>query len=432
MRKSILFQMGIMLVISMMSVVACHALSEDNILVLYNSDYQDSVEIAQYYQSARGLDNVQFLNINGLSSVWRISQSEYETKIMNPVAYYVNQLNSIGYDIQCIVLSSGIPEGVVPQEVISNGDDSTKPDTAGFSSTWASVDSELTVLGTSGSPGAYINPYSYYQPIINSENQVTGWVATETTESFDRDLYGGMYLVTRLGGRKWTKSTSLALIDRALEAEANGISGKAFLDQSPYVGGGLDDWTDLRLADAYDLLTTVYGIEANLESTNGFYQNDPYDYTEDTFFYWGLYDGSNNMYRVDPDVEGEDNDYGHDVYNFLPGSIGAHVISWSGEWLTGMLADGITGTMYPFAEPFTIGYSDPDVLLRYYLEGYTLAEAFYASQRLLSWQMIVVGDPLLTVSYNYDYLTDTPIPEPTTILLLFAGAMALVRRFKKI
>ncbi len=88
-----------------------------------------------------------------------------------------------------------------------------------------------------------------------------------------------------------------------------------------------------------------------------------------------------------------------------------------------MIADGISGTQYPTAEPYTTAYSDPYSLLKYYLDGYSYGESVFVSQRLLSWQMIIVGDPLMTVTYS-----DTSIPEPATIVLLVMGIAGLIRR----
>lgn len=414
---------GMMSVLLMTGVVSeSRSFSESNLLVVYNANSADSLEIAQYYQNARGLSNVQLLGLTGLSSSTQLIHSEYESQIMTPVGSYISYLGFLGYDIEGIVLSSGIPD------TVTDGVSGNNPQNIGFSSTWASVDSELTVLGSSGSAGAYINPYSYYDPVFNSSNQVVDWVAKDIADRpghFDRQAYDGMYLVSRIGGR-WSKSLSLELIDRALAAEANGIYGTAFIDQSPYVGGSTG-WMNVHMGLAYDMAINEFGVPANIESTNGFYTNPPYDFTEDAFFYWGMYDGSNDKYRVDPDVEGTDNDYGHDVYNFIPGSIGAHVISWRAEWFSGMLADGISGTQYPIAEPFTVAYSGPDALLWYYLQGYTFAEATYLSQRILSWQMVMVGDPLMRITYNYP--TDAPvsaIPEPATSVMIGIGVVGTV------
>ena len=62
----------------------------------------------------------------------------------------------------------------------------------------------------------------------------------------------------------------------------------------------------------------------------------------------------------------------------------------------GAIADGITATMGNVYEPFLEGAHFPDVFFDRLLTGYSFAEAAYASQPYLSWQSVVVGDPLYT------------------------------------
>jgi hypothetical protein len=49
------------------------------------------------------------------------------------------------------------------------------------------------------------------------------------------------------------------------------------------------------------------------------------------------------------------------------------------------------------AEPFLVATPRPDLLLPAYFSGKNLAESYYLSIRALSWQNIVVGDPLCKI-----------------------------------
>jgi tetratricopeptide (TPR) repeat protein len=50
------------------------------------------------------------------------------------------------------------------------------------------------------------------------------------------------------------------------------------------------------------------------------------------------------------------------------------------------------------AEPFLDATIRPDILFPAYLSGFTLAEAYYLAMPYLSWQTVVVGDPLCAVA----------------------------------
>src|SRR5205823_7547716 len=58
------------------------------------------------------------------------------------------------------------------------------------------------------------------------------------------------------------------------------------------------------------------------------------------------------------------------------------------------IRDGITGTAGNVAEPYLDASTRPNVLFPAYLAGANLAEAFYLAMPYLSWQTVVVGDPL--------------------------------------
>ncbi len=58
------------------------------------------------------------------------------------------------------------------------------------------------------------------------------------------------------------------------------------------------------------------------------------------------------------------------------------------------LHEGVTGASGHVAEPFLTFTPRPDLLLPAYYSGRTLAESYYAAIPALSWQNIVIGDPL--------------------------------------
>jgi uncharacterized protein (TIGR03790 family) len=64
---------------------------------------------------------------------------------------------------------------------------------------------------------------------------------------------------------------------------------------------------------------------------------------------------------------------------------------------TDYLHEGATGASGNVYEPYLTGCARPDYLLPAYFQGRNLAESYYLSLPFLSWQGIVLGDPLCSL-----------------------------------
>jgi uncharacterized protein (TIGR03790 family) len=72
-----------------------------------------------------------------------------------------------------------------------------------------------------------------------------------------------------------------------------------------------------------------------------------------------------------------------------------HFFAGSPQTLTAdYIHEGATGCSGHVAEPYLIATPRPDLVLPAYFSGRNLAESYYLGIRGLSWQNIVVGDPL--------------------------------------
>lgn len=106
---------------------------------------------------------------------------------------------------------------------------------------------------------------------------------------------------------------------------------------------------------------------------------------------------------------------------FVPGAVGFHVASFemislkdpkNNGWVKGLLHDGVCATTGPVAEPYLFAFPDADEFFPLILTGQlTLAEAYYKTQKTLSWQMSLVGDPLYRPYGNNPVLTKSDLPE---------------------
>ena len=61
------------------------------------------------------------------------------------------------------------------------------------------------------------------------------------------------------------------------------------------------------------------------------------------------------------------------------------------------ILEGATGASGHVAEPYLIYTPHPDLLLPAYFSGRNLADSYYLSIPMLSWQNVVIGDPLCSL-----------------------------------
>ena len=89
---------------------------------------------------------------------------------------------------------------------------------------------------------------------------------------------------------------------------------------------------------------------------------------------------------------------------FAPGAVGYHVASLEMRslrdpprtgWVRGLLDDGVVATTGPVAEPYLTAFPPPGEFVPLLLSGQlTLAEVYWRTVPLMSWQMGLIGDPL--------------------------------------
>jgi uncharacterized protein (TIGR03790 family) len=261
--------------------------------------------------------------------------------------------------------------------------------TGGRSGTIASVDSELTLLYRrhdgqgAGLAGQIPNPY------------FAGTAPVSTITPFTHEKYD-IYLVTRLDG--YTVADALALIDRAAAA---GRDGRFILDER-------SSWTDngnawLRQA-AERLKAEGLGDQVLLDESSkvvtgesrvlGYYSwgsNDPA--IRIRHFQLGFLPGALSAMFVSSDAR----TFTEPPPGWTPGDNNNPAGSFGGSpqsLAADFVRDGVTGTAGHVAEPYLDATIRPDILFPAYVRGLNLAEAFYAAMPYLSWQTIVLGDPL--------------------------------------
>ena len=349
-----------------------HGQSALNVAVIINDNSPDSQRIGEHYARTRGLAPSNVLRIRTAADD-SIERDAYVRTIEQPLGLAIKRAG-IQDRLLYLVLTKGVPLRIAG--------------TTGLGGTQASVDSELTLLYRRllGQPislqGKIDNPY------------YLGSRPIDEARPFSRREHD-IYLVTRIDA--FTVDQALAVIDRA---QAPATEGRIVLDRRGAAGSG-DQWIEQaarRLADQGQqsrvALETTAKPARDEKAVLGYYS-------------WGASDLANRVRSVG--------------MGFIPGSIAANLASsdartfrqppddwrpttlpdkakWfegSGDALIGdLIRDGVTGVSGQVAEAYVLGAVRPEILFPAYLAGFNLAEAFYLAVPTLSWQTVVVGDPL--------------------------------------
>lgn len=362
----------------------------NEVLVIYNSESPDSEAVARHYARRRSVPESQLLGLR-LPQTANLSRADYVSAIQEPLRRHLvakglaewvpdssplppgrkasaqKRLRLARSEIRYLLLCYGVP-WYIPQ------DPSIRSDTQGIPAQLqrndASVDDELALLPRLG----------FDDPIATAPNPVVG-----ATNGAQIHPTNGVFMVTRLDGP--TPEIARGLVDKALEAESRGLWGHAYIDLRAITNGPYG-WGDRMITNAA-VAAKRLGFETfvdNLPATLGV----GYPLSQ-VALYVGWYDSgvTGPFYRAS--VE------------FLPGAFAYHLHSLSAanlrsaseNWVGPLLARGATATMGCVAEPYLEFTPNPAMFLeRWGYVGMTLGEAATAAHPVLSWQTVVVGDPL--------------------------------------
>ena len=348
---------------------ACASYSQtaDNVVLVVNQASAISRRIGEYYVHRRAipLANVCQLNVTDAEEIrWPV----YAEQIEEPIGAFLKKAR-LQEKVLYLVTTLG-----VPLRVQGNGSEGPGTDTC-------AVDSELALL---------------YGKMHGKSFPRAGLVPNPFFGQRDRAFRHPdfpIYLVTRLAGYDFddVKGT----IDRSLAARNR---GKFVLDLADHPGEG-DPW--LRMAATLLPAARVVIDDSDKVLYN---QTDVIGYAS-----WGSNDKNRHQRHLG--------------FRWLPGAIVTEFVSTNGRtfrrppddwnistwkqsdkplWFAGApqtltadyIHDGATGCSGHVEEPYLSGTPRPDYLLPAYFNGRNLAESYYLSIPSLSWQNIVVGDPL--------------------------------------
>jgi len=351
----------------------------ENVLLVANSAYAGSVELAKYYAGKRAIPP-ENLFILKLPTTEDVDRDCFNLEIQAPIR---ERIAKSGNEIRCIVVFYGVPLNIWdPQPVdrkifkLKQNLEGTKKGTFQGESTdleeeikelegqekeiakqAASVDSELALLG---------RPHS-----------LAGWVASPfLTET---PWPKGCYWVARIDAT--TAEDARSMIDGALEAEKNGLKGTAYFDARGLTGK--DDYSraDAQIRSAAEM-TRALGFNTVLDNRPELFgKND----CPNAAIYWGWYSLAKYV----------------DSFKFVPGAIAVHIASGECDslregayWCRHLIEHGAAVTMGPTNEPYLEAFPRPDLFLERVYSGECIGAAYYQTLPWLSWRMVLLGDPL--------------------------------------
>ncbi len=385
------------------AVCRLQAATGEQAIVVYNTRVPESKALAEYYAQKRQVPTNQVFGF-ALPTNESITRAEFRDALQQPLAKAIAdrklwriaavtkpgtnkepagvEWRPVTSKIRYAVLCYGMPLRIERDPTLKEeAAEKMRPE---MRRNEAAVDSELALL-----------------PLIEEKLPLAGPLRNPVyvwTNAAAIDPTNGLLMVSRLDGP--TPQIARGLVDKAIEAETNGLWGRAYFDLRNTTEPGYkigDDW--IRTASQ---LCQKLGFETVVDENPGTFPSGfP---MSQIAFYLGWYDDNVSGPFAQPVVE------------FMPGAFAYHLHSFSAKtlrsstqaWAGPLLAKGATATMGCVDEPYLAGTPDLAVFTsRFIFSGFSFGEAAYASQPVLSWQTTVVGDPLYRpFAQDFDKLQD--------------------------
>lgn len=423
-----------MVFVLLFSAVSISQNLQNRVLVLKNTNSPTSIAVANDYLLRRNVTKV--LNVNCQDSSLQsdlewMSFTDYNAQLKNPITTYL----ATHPEIDFIVLTKGIPNKIYGAPYKPYGGD-------------CSVDSLIASLGYENNATASIVDFN----IPDNGSFFTGQAYANkywnSQVGFSHAAFGG-YLVTRLDG--YTQADAIALTTRSLLAEANidipnsgtilldacgsfGFDANFTIPNSIFPANHIAGQT-IFVTDDYqysnfnsDILLAKNQLIANANLVN---YNDSADFVGNQSNLNGYVSWGSN-----------DTNYNSSSYNsllFRAGAIAETAVSTGARTflpitdgqslIANLISQGVTGVKGYAVEPLLLGVGSPSILFDRYTKGWTMAESFYASAKLVGWMDVMIGDPIcraysnpLSVNLNN---SDNPVfvyPNPAADFIKISNA----------
>lgn len=378
------------------------ALEPDEILIIANKDSAESMRIARYYCSKRGVPEKNILALSlGTRLNDAISRQDYEKLLAEPIREKFSDDNLLG-KIKCLLTTYGVPFKVGGRGPLPNQEDKLNE----FQKMYEQEKERNDQLKQNGTAETARGKQSSRRLAV-LKYQIDRITGNETNAAVDSELSMVLYesyelyrwqpnmlkndvmglgfrtlMVSRLDGP--SEQIATGLVDKAIAAEKTGLKGFAYIDSRGIALGDLYGHYDqsLRNLAAYTKANTELAVRE---------ERAPQLFAPDTCADAAIYCGWYSLKKY------------IDAFDFVDGAVGYHIASFeavslrdpnSTQWCPAMLKDGITATLGPVSEPYLHSFPEPREFFPKLYEGNCLVEAYYQTNPFNSWQLLLIGDPL--------------------------------------
>jgi uncharacterized protein (TIGR03790 family) len=391
------------------------ALEPNEILLIANTDQAASMRLARYYCEKRGVPSGNIIPLSlGTQLRDSIGRADYEKRLAGPIRRTFATRKDLGR-IECLVTTYGVPFKVGRRDPLNGFDAQLKQLRQSLQEEKDAV-VQLEKEGQANTP-AWQERQARAMQIQMDIDRIEG---KETDASVDSELalvLSAPYelyrwrpnllmtpgphpfktlMVSRLDGPSY--NIAKGLIDKALAAEAKGLTGSACIDSRGLVNDTMYGYYDQSLRDLVTLTWLRTALPVREEQTEALLAPGS---CPQTALYCGWYSLQKYV----------------DAFDFVDGAVGYHIASFEAaalrdstslQWCPAMLRDGITATLGPVNEPYLFAFPEPRAFFGALYDGRCLVEAYCLTQRFNSWQMVLIGDPL----YKPFKAARQPMPSP--------------------
>lgn len=378
--------------------ISAPALEPADVVVVCNKAVPESRAVAEHYLAKRKVPKENLIELD-LPAGEDISRADYEAKLAGPLRAALKDRKD---RVKALLTVYGVPLRVgakVPTEAEAAEAKKLQP--------------RIEELQKKGGLSPELR--RELEKLTDRSHVVTGWVSVAAVDSELMLLWWPAYepakwvlnplywqvpearrkaappvmLTARLDGP--SPGIARRLVDDAMEAEAVGLKGKAYVDargikydpKNPKQATGYEGYDESFRETA--ALLKQGGLDVTLDDAPEVFKPGA---CPDCALYAGWYQLANYV----------------PSFTFVKGAVAWHLASSeavtlrdpkSKLWCPNLLQDGAAATIGPVDEPFTVGFPKPAEFFGFLATGkYTLAECYAKTVLLASWRGVLVGDPL--------------------------------------
>ncbi|MBB5346969.1 uncharacterized protein (TIGR03790 family) [Desulfoprunum benzoelyticum] len=384
------------------------ALEPAEVVVVANRFIGEGVDLARYYMEKRGIPRENLVKINTTEKEF-CSREVYDEEIAKPVRKFLRKRTG-HLPVRCLVTMFGVPLKVEPPALdkaekkqltqlqteqndirtqLREIDDQKSPTAVDLNGKIAVLDRKIRTIGKKEYRAAVDSELAL---VLAEIYPLDGWVVNPFFLGAAGQLLpvskDEVLMIARLDGP--TEQVVRRIIDDSLATETATLIGTAYFDARWKQPEKQESLTGYAFYDN-SIHQAAAGVKASrrlpviVDDRQTLFQPGE---APGAALYCGWYSLSRYV----------------DAFDWQRGAVGYHIASGecgtlrpgsSQAWCKRMLEDGVAATLGPVGEPYVQAFPSPEAFFGLLMDGsHTLVESYFFSLPFLSWQMVLVGDPL--------------------------------------